>query len=161
MANFPVQFLDLFFINSSSEAIVSHQEFLKEGGEVNLRHHNKIDVEKISGDKKDPDESGGVEYSVSIRTVINPDGDADYPYKINFHCIGYFFVDSTLTDEEAKKAVSITGHSVVYGAIREAIAWVTGRQPYGTLKLGLSILNPDVYSSEDEDKGEDGSVKTE
>jgi hypothetical protein len=31
---------------------------------------------------------------------------------------------------------------VVYGAIREAVLWLTGRQPYGPLSLGLSVLKP-------------------
>lgn len=35
----------------------------------------------------------------------------------------------------------ITAHSVLYGAIREAVSWITGRHPYGQISLGLSILS--------------------
>ena len=53
-----------------------------------------------------------------------------------------FPVDFTfqLTEEEALRGVTITAHSVLYGAIRETVAWLTGRQVYGSLLLGLSVL---------------------
>ncbi|MFZ3160606.1 MAG: hypothetical protein WBI05_11840 [Rhodoferax sp.] len=35
-----------------------------------------------------------------------------------------------------------TAHNVLYGAIREAVSWLTARQPYGAVMLGLSVLQP-------------------
>jgi hypothetical protein len=57
-------------------------------------------------------------------------------------CVAFFNVDDTLNEEEAKRGVTITGNSVLYGAIRESVAWLTGRQPYGGLLLGLTVLKP-------------------
>ena len=55
-------------------------------------------------------------------------------------CLGIFLADPKLTKEEAMRGVTITAHGVLYGAIREAVAWITGRQPFGPLILGLSVL---------------------
>jgi len=44
--------------------------------------------------------------------------------------------------EEALRAATLTGHQVTYGAIREAVMWLTSRQPNGPLLLGISVLPP-------------------
>jgi len=77
-----------------------------------------------------------------MHTLLNQDGDPAAPYIIDMECIGMFIVDESLAAEEAARGVTITAHSVLYGAIREAVSWITGRQPYGQLMLGLSILRP-------------------
>ena len=79
-------------------------------------------------------------YQVSMSSKFNIDGDIAYPYITDMECIGVFSVDTKLSKEEAIRGVMITAHSVLYGAIREAVAWITGRQPFGQLMLGLSIL---------------------
>ncbi len=79
-------------------------------------------------------------YQVGMSSKLNINGDAAYPYIIDMECIGVFSVDAKLTREEAVRGVMITAHSVLYGAIREAVAWITGRQPFGQLILGLSVL---------------------
>jgi hypothetical protein len=81
-------------------------------------------------------------YLVTMRSVLNQDGSDAAPYKIEMECLGMFFADQSLSPEEAPRAVLITAHGVLYGAIREAVAWITGRQPHGQLMLGLSILQP-------------------
>ncbi|MGK9450765.1 hypothetical protein ACSSZE_05775 [Acidithiobacillus caldus] len=87
-------------------------------------------------------------HAVIMKTVINPDQDASFPYSIDMECHAIFIGKEDATDEEIRRAVTITGHSVVYGAIREAVYWMTGRQPYGPMALGLSILQPAVQSNE-------------
>jgi len=79
-------------------------------------------------------------YQVSMSSKFNIDGDIAYPYITDMECIGVFSVDTKLSKEEAIRGVMITAHSVLYGAIREAVAWITGRQPFGQLMLGLSVL---------------------
>ena len=79
-------------------------------------------------------------YQVRMSSKFNIDGDIAYPYITDMECIGVFSVDAKLSKEEAIRGVMITAHSVLYGAIREAVAWITGRQPFGQLMLGLSIL---------------------
>ncbi len=79
-------------------------------------------------------------YQVGMSSKFNINGDAAYPYIIDMECIGVFSADTKLSKEEAMRGVMITAHSVLYGAIREAVAWITGRQPFGQLMLGLSVL---------------------
>ena len=79
-------------------------------------------------------------YQVGMSSKFNINGDAAYPYIIDMECIGVFSVDTKLSKEGAMRGVMITAHGVLYGAIREAVAWITGRQPFGQLMLGLSVL---------------------
>lgn len=79
-------------------------------------------------------------YQAIMRTTLNKDGSPEHPYSIDVECHGLFHADDTLNDDEAKRGVMITAHSVLYGAIRETIAWLTGRQPFGPIMVGLSVL---------------------
>ena len=93
-----------------------------------------INVAKVEGEPKS--------YEASMQLVINPQADKADPYHIEMECHAKLIVDDTLSDEDAYRGVFITAHTVLYGAIREAVAWITTRQPYGGLMLGLSVLNP-------------------
>lgn len=94
------------------------------------------------GFEKHPDELDV--YIASMRTLFNQERDTGSPYAIDIECIGLFKIDSDQIkdDTEVAKAVTITSHSVLYGAIRETILWITGRQVNGPLTLGLSVLKP-------------------
>lgn len=89
-------------------------------------------------------------YQVNMSSKFNIKGDPAYPYIIDMECIGVFFADTKLSKEEAMRGVMITAHGVLYGAIREAVAWITGRQPFGQIMLGLSILRPTKQESSKE-----------
>lgn len=95
---------------------------------------NSLDVRKLDGEEGT--------YQAVMATLVNPDRDTGSPYYIDIECVAILRADATLTDEEAKRGVTITAHSVLFGAIRETVAWLTGRQPYGPLMLGLSVLRP-------------------
>ena len=95
---------------------------------------NSIDIAAIDADAG--------RYVATMRMVMNQEGGPSAPYLIDMESIGTFVVDKALPPEEAQRAVMITAHSVLYGAIREAVAWITGRQPHGQVMLGLSILKP-------------------
>lgn len=93
---------------------------------------NKINVSAVEG------EPG--RYIATMNTLLNQSLDPAVPYHIDMECVGMFIAD--LPPEEAVHGVTITAHNVLYGAIREAVSWITGRQPYGPLMLGLSVLRP-------------------
>lgn len=127
--NHPISIEQVFFTKCSVIAVPGHQPVT---GSINSAPENAIDVKKTEG--------ATAHYAASMRTVINPTSDKAYPYTIDIECVGTFLVDDTLSESEALRGVTITAHNVLYGAIRETTAWLTGRQPYGTLMLGLSIL---------------------
>ncbi|WP_428828023.1 hypothetical protein ACLIKD_08865 [Azonexus sp. IMCC34842] len=93
---------------------------------------NAIDINQMK------DEPG--KYQAVMRSKLNSGGDPSFPYIIDMECIAVLFANDSLSQEEAARGVLITAHSVLYGAIREAVAWITGRQPFGQLMLGLSVL---------------------
>lgn len=103
-------------------------------GDLNIEPINKISVRPIK------DEPGY--YACTMRTVINENESDDYPYKVDIECHAKLFADESLTAEDANRGITITAHSVLFGAIREQVAWITARQPFGPLMLGLSVLRP-------------------
>jgi preprotein translocase subunit SecB len=124
----PISLDKVFFTRSVVIAVPGHVP----NGTLAEAPENKIDLEKVDGERR--------LYQATMRTLQNSKADTSMPYVIDVECVGLFLVDESLTDEEANRGVMITAHSVLYGAIREAVAWITGRQPYGQLMLGLSIL---------------------
>jgi len=132
MDKFPLELIQVYFTRSIVIAIPEHNPNVKEGPIAPPQ--NSIEVTKVDGEVDN--------YAISMRTIMNSEKNPSSPYMIDMECVAFFKVDPKLTQEEATRGVSITGHNVVYGAIREAVAWITGRQPHGTLALGLSILKP-------------------
>jgi hypothetical protein len=132
MDKFPLELMQVYFTRSIVIAIPEHVPNVKE--KPIAPPQNSIEVTKVEGEVNN--------YAISMRTVMNPEKDASSPYMIDMECMAFFRVDPKLSHEEATRGVTVTGHNVVYGAIREAVGWITGRQPHGTLTLGLSILKP-------------------
>lgn len=102
---------------------------------------NKIQVRKDT-------ERGAGWYEATMHTLFNPTMEKTSPYSVEMICTALLHADDTLSDEEANRGIHITAHSVLYGAIRESVAWLTGRQPYGALVLGLSVLRPTAKTDE-------------
>ena len=133
----PIMLRQVFFTKSIVCANPKHTP--GEFGSV-VGPNNKIDAARMEGNER--------LYQAKMATLIDDTGDPSQPYQIDMECIGIFEVDRALSEEEAKRVVFITAHSVLYGAIREAVSWITSRQPHGPLTLGLSILGPQVAKSE-------------
>ena len=125
----PVTLERYFFTRSVVVTVDSHRPG---EGVLSIGAENKIDLATL--------EDNPGHYQVTMRSTFNSNGDPSAPYTIDMQCVGLFVADSSLSPEDAARAVTITAHNVLYGAIREAIAWITGRQPFGTLVLGLSVL---------------------
>lgn len=130
---FPLQLERVVFTRFVVAAIPEHDPPESGHSLVDLPQ-NKVDV------GKDPEQPRT--YVVTMRTLVNPTKSKVDPYFIDVECLAVFVADEKLSEEEARRGVLITGHNVAYGAIREAVAWMTGRQPYGSLILGLSVLTP-------------------
>jgi preprotein translocase subunit SecB len=128
----PIALDRIFFTRSIVISIPEHQP----ANGVDIAPTNQIDVTRAH------DAAG--QYIATMRSIFNAERDPTAPYSIDMECIGVFTVDERLSAEEAMRGVTITAHSVLYGAIREAVLWITGRQPYGALHLGLSVLRGDT-----------------
>lgn len=135
---YPISLLEIYFTKS---VVVSIPEYpIGSDKEIDAKPVNNIEVTKIEG------EDG--KYFTRMTSVLNAEKSADAPYYIEMECIAFFIADPILPEDEAKRGVSITAHNVLYGAIREAVLWLTGRQPFGTFTYGLSILKPRIKKEE-------------
>jgi preprotein translocase subunit SecB len=140
--DYPIELKNIFFTRSIVVAV--HAYTPNGSNTLKISPANNLEVKKI--------EDSSNQYTVTMTTLFNQESESTAPYMIDMECIAVFLVDENISKEETLKRLSITGHSVVYGAIREAVSWITSRQPYGPLNLGLSILNPIVKPSENPDK---------
>ena len=128
--NHPIQLEQVIFTRSIVIAVRDHQP--GDIPKIIIGPENGIHVLPIDGQEG--------KYQASMTSKFNTNADAAYPYIVDMECLGIFLADPKLTKEEAMRGVTITAHGVLYGAIREAVAWITGRQPFGPLILGLSVL---------------------
>ena len=135
-APYPITLAQVYFVRSVVIAVPDHKPV--EGAALPPPTNN-IGVKKVEGE--------GRVFHAEMRTILNPEMDPSIPYSIDMLCLATLTVDDTLTDELALRGVAITAHNVLYGAIREAVAWITGRQPYGQYLLGLSVLHPQPPAS--------------
>jgi preprotein translocase subunit SecB len=145
LAPHPISLETVVFTKSVVLAIPEHQPVQGKGI---APPENNIHVEKVA------EEEGA--YAATMHTTLNKERDKGSPYFIEMECMGVLRADKSLSAEEALKGVTITAHSVLFGAIREATAWITARQPYGPVLLGLSVLRP----KSQEDQQASGNVGT-
>jgi hypothetical protein len=125
----PISLESVVFTKSIVQAIQDHEPV--EGGRI-APPENLIRIEKLE------DEEGA--YAATMTTIVNKAMDKQSPYFIEMECMALLRADKTLTEEEAQRGIAITAHTVLFGAIRESVAWLTARQPYGPITLGLSVL---------------------
>ena len=140
--DYPIELKNIFFTRSIVIAMSGH--VLDSTQPLKIGPVNNIEVKKVN------DQSN--EYTVTMRSLFNQECESTAPYMIDMECIALFSTDINVPNEEIFKHLTITGHSVVYGAIREAVSWITSRQPYGPLHLGLSILKPMPTKAEEVNK---------
>lgn len=138
--NHPITLQKVFFTRSVVIAIAGHEP--KEGQPLPVPQ-NTLHVSKSEAQKS--------VRIATMKTLLNPNQEKDYPYSIDMECIALLSVDDTLSEAEADRGALITANSVCYGAIREAVSWLTGRQPPGELVLGLSVLRTAPEPSENEE----------
>ena len=132
MDKFPVELKQVYFTRSIVVALPNYE--LKEAVVINFPPQNNINVQYIEGSDND--------YVFVMQTLMNVDKNPLDPYMIDMECVAQLHINNELSKDESMKAATVTGHSVVYGAIREAVSWITGRHPFGPVSLGLSVLTP-------------------
>lgn len=130
-ADFPLKLHKTIFTKMNFEAIPDFKH--SENSLIELMPINKLSVNDSPEDPRI--------LLVQMNTVVNPDKAKQSPYFIELICLAVFEYPESMNADEARRAVTITGHHVCYGAIRECVSWMTGRLPYGSVNLGLSILN--------------------
>lgn len=129
MKEHPIKLLQVMFTRSIVVAVPGHT---RSGSTLAHSPSNTLSMKALPGSPR--------RYMVVLRSVFNEGSEPSSPYMIDMECVGQFVVDDALPEADTERGVKITAHTVLYGAVREAVSWITGRQPYGPLTLGLSIL---------------------
>jgi hypothetical protein len=129
-APYPIHLRQVLFTRTSVIAIPGYE--LPKDGQGTVSPENTINV------MRDP--SNPRQFIATMRSIINKEESPASPYSIDMECVAQLETDGTLSVEEEVRGVTINAHSVCYGAIREAVAWLTARQPFGPVALGLSLL---------------------
>lgn len=127
--DFPISLDRVIFTRS---VVISVQGHNPNDDVVAIPPENDISVVPID------DEPG--KFLATMTTKMNLEGNKNCPYIIDMECLGIFRLDDKSDEEARTRGLMIVAHSVLYGAIREAVAWSTSRQAFGALSLGLSIL---------------------
>jgi len=83
-----------------------------------------------SKDKSDPNL-----YQIEIKIENLHSKTITLPYTIEANVVGVFSVDPDFKHDDLDRLVQINGASMLFGAAREQILTITGRGPYGPLKL--------------------------
>lgn len=128
---FPISLENVVFTRSM---VISVKGYVESDSSALTGPVNEITVAQNDQDKN--------LYMATMTAKMNRDGSTVYPYIIDMECFGLFRVDDDADDEVRSRGILIVAHGVLYGAIREAIAWLTGRQAHGQISLGLSVLKP-------------------
>jgi hypothetical protein len=142
----PISLETVVFTKSFVQAVPEHEPPTDGDLTLSIQPENKISVTKVEG------KAGA--YAATMSSVFNPTLDKSAPYYFDMECMAMLHADSTLSEDEALRGITITAHQVLYGAIREAVAWGTGRQVYGPMVLGLSVLAQRPASKEPSDAPE-------
>jgi hypothetical protein len=135
MESFPLILKEVFFTKLHIEVVPDHDPstFSPE----DLVQSNTIKVIRL----EDKDGTPSNSYNVSMRVTYNPELDTRAPYGIEVECMALLVDNTSGKDPAVERGVHITGHSVVYGAIRESVLWMSSRLAYGPFTLGLSVLS--------------------
>lgn len=142
----PISLEAVLFTKTFVQAMSGHE--LRADGQraIAAQPENSIDVKKV--------EDRPNVYAATMTSVLNAAKDTAVPYYFEMECLALLRADDSLSEEEALRGITITAHSVLYGAIRETVAWMTARQPFGPFLLGLSILRPTPANAGSEPKPE-------
>jgi len=136
MDNFPINLMHVYFTKTIVYALPEHKH--EAASVIKNLPVNNLKVEELDKEART--------FIATFTTRINVEDDIVDPYHIDMECIGIFNVKNDADLESAKNGLVLVAHNVLYGAIRESILWITGRQPFGPLNLGLSILTPNSES---------------
>ena len=88
----------------------------------------------------------GNRFAVSTQVKSNAEESSNYPYSFELNGIAFFTVNEENFDHDnAMEACYYLGHQLLFGAIREQIAVLTGRGPWESVQL--RSIKPEPYSA--------------
>lgn len=128
----PLLLKHYFFTRISIEAFPPP----KEDKDKSIRATSRIDtkIEKMEMENH---------YHVIVAVALAGEDDSyPPPYTVDVQAVGQFEVRPDWPEEDKEKLVTITGSSILYGAIREQVLTLTSRGPNTPLMLPTITFRP-------------------
>ena len=123
--------------------------------EYNLEEQQEISQSEIDfslGIVVGKDKDNPLLYQIQIQIENLRAKKAILPYTIEARVVGVFSVDPDFKHDDLERLIQINGASMLFGAAREQILTLTGRGPFGPLKLPtinlLNVIANNVSSSD-------------
>jgi preprotein translocase subunit SecB len=88
-----------------------------------------------------PVDEGVNTFAVELVVSSDDESSENPPYFFNIQVFGYLVVESEIELATAQRIAEATGTTVLVGAIREHLASLTARGPWGTFLLPVLSLN--------------------
>ncbi|MEE4632292.1 hypothetical protein V2K98_02010 [Pseudomonas alliivorans] len=92
--------------------------------------------------------SGANRFHLGLRLNLSPEVPAD-KYSMDVFAVGVFRADETLPEDQQVKLIAHSGPNLLFGGMRDMIATVTGRGPWGEYYLQPKIIEAEDFSSTD------------
>ena len=146
MSHTPLQLEDYFFTRVFFQANDEYTGQLK-------NEHFPVELEigfnlELLKHESDP-------HRFQLRLTINElkSGDHPLPYTLDIQTIGLFAVDPDFSHEDIPRLVRVIGGSMLYSATREYVLMITGRGPWGGLKLPTVNFHGAIARQDKEKEG--------
>jgi hypothetical protein len=83
----------------------------------------------------------GSERAFACTQRIRHDGPKNNnAYSLDLECIALLHFTADMSEEDQERRAYMLGHSVLYGACREAVLAASSRQVWGPFTIGFSVL---------------------
>ncbi len=91
-------------------------------------------------------------------TLGQEDGKPRVPYELQARAVGAFETHPKLAAEDAAKLVAVTGTSILYSGLRDFLATITARGPWGPFLLPtVSFRDLEPTRPRDPEENEEGT----
>lgn len=84
-------------------------------------------------------------FAVELQVKLDSAVTSETPYFLNVVCLVLLSVDTKVPQEQRHTLALQAGHLVAFPAVREMVATITARQPWGVFSIGLGFLAPDEF----------------
>ncbi|MFZ1547899.1 MAG: hypothetical protein WAT12_12510 [Candidatus Nitrotoga sp.] len=131
MSQFPLQLKQYFFTQIECKA---NPQYDQAGNAMGSKIDCKFAVNPIDGQE----DALGIELTVWVdaNTSENP------PYSFRVSAFGVLNIAQNTSIEVATQLANVTGMQILVGAVREEIARITSRGPWGAFMLPIILLSP-------------------
>lgn len=134
----PLQLTDLFFVHSDIRPRIEPDVTSLPTSKERFSFNNTVITTTVEhAIAPEDDESPVSRLLVTLRFVLEDEGDAPPPYLVDVKCIGYFTIHKSAFPDPVKRldVGVVNGASMLYGSLREHIFNATARMWYGEMLL--------------------------